>query len=82
MDKKAVDSLISVLSNLYSKVHSLEQQISIAKSLLREHAPELHEEYLQASRDPQFLGFSGGASPELQELRKDMLRGSDEEVPS
>ena len=82
MDDKAKESLLSFLSSLLSRCHSLEQKVSIAESLLREHAPELHKEYLQTLSTPQFRGFSVSPSPELQELRKKMLRGPDGEAPS
>ena len=82
MNEKAVDSLISVLSNLWSRCQYLELKVSVAESLLQEHASKLREEYDRTLSNPQLRGFSVSPSPALQELRKDMLRGSDEEAPS
>lgn len=78
MNERAVDSLISHLSNLYSRRQTLELRASVAESLLREHAPKLHEEYQGQISNPKIRGFSSLPSQALQELRKDMLRGPDE----
>jgi hypothetical protein len=82
MNKKAVDSLVSALSSLSSKCQSLELRVSVAESLIQEHAPKLYKEYEREINTPQVRGFSLLPTQALQELRKDMLRGPDEEAPS
>ena len=49
---------------------------------MQEHAPRLHKEYERKKCNPQVRGFSAIPTQALQELRKDMLLGPDEEVPS
>lgn len=82
MNDKAVDSLISVLSSLWSRCEILELRVSVAEALLQEHSSQLRKEYDREISNPSIRGFSSLPIQALQELRKGMLRGPDEEAPS
>lgn len=82
MTKLVEDRFGKIMQCPSNKCQSLELRVSVAESLMQEHAPRLHKEYERKKCNPQVRGFSAIPTQALQELRKDMLLGPDEEVPS
>jgi hypothetical protein len=70
MDAKAVEQLVSLLSELSAGVQKNAQQISAMEETLRVHSPEMYRAYQEILSNPKRRGYSAGLALSIDKLRQ------------